>query len=95
MYPLPEDPNSPLPVRALADFAKSTDPVECIVRVYAVRAFQLQPSDPTGLADPYIELRFGDKSENNRKEYIPYSLSPQFGRCLPPSLHSLLGNRSW
>ena len=30
------------------------EPLPCLVRVYVVRAFDLQPKDPNGLADPFV-----------------------------------------
>ena len=48
VYPLPGDPNAPMPPRILDNLPPST-PEECIVRVYIVRAMDLQPNDPSGL----------------------------------------------
>ena len=82
MYPLPEDPSAPRPPSALADYPKMTEPVTCLLRIYALRAFGLQPNDASGLADPYIEVSVGGKRIHNRKEYLPHSIAPEFGRYL-------------
>ncbi|VDP86365.1 unnamed protein product [Echinostoma caproni] len=80
MYDLPEDPTAPLPMRYFDQGAVSTDPEEVIVRVYVVRGIDLQPTDSSGLADPYVEVRVGDKKEDSKKNYIPNTLNPEFGR---------------
>ncbi|XP_052773227.1 myoferlin-like isoform X7 [Mya arenaria] len=79
VYPLPSDPSEELPVKMLAN-VPSTEPEECIVRVYIIRGIDLQPNDPTGLADPYIEVKLGKKKLDSRDEYIPNSINPIFGR---------------
>jgi len=48
VYPLPSDPNQPLPPRLLCNLPPS-EPVECIVRVYVIRAIDLMPQDANGL----------------------------------------------
>ncbi len=48
VYPLPGDPNAPMPLRALSNLPPSA-PEDCVVRVYIVRAMDLQPNDPSGL----------------------------------------------
>jgi len=47
MYPLPDDPAAPLPPRIIQNVPAS-GPVECIVRVYIIKAIDLQPQDPGG-----------------------------------------------
>ncbi|XP_076460960.1 myoferlin-like isoform X2 [Babylonia areolata] len=79
VYPLPPDPNEPLPPRTLSDLPNST-PEECMVRVYVVKATDLQPNDPSGLADPYIEVELGKKKLNSRDNYVPNTIDPIFGR---------------
>ena len=57
VYPLPEDPELPLPPRvynAKALPAKGGCE-ECVVRIYVVDAEGLQPKDSNGLSDPYIK----------------------------------------
>ena len=48
LYPLPDDRGAPLPPKIMQSLPPS-GPVECIVRVYVIRAFDLQPQDPGGL----------------------------------------------
>lgn len=48
--------------------------------VYVVRAFDLAPQDDNGLADPYIKLKIGKRKITDRKNYIPNTLEPTFGR---------------
>lgn len=48
MYELPEDPNETLPPRHL-DTLPSPAPEECVVRVYIIQAYDLQPADPNGM----------------------------------------------
>lgn len=80
LYRLPEDPKLPLPARALERYPQETGPVECLVRVYALRAFQLQAKDLNGLSDPYVRVRIGDTEVDNRKDYLANTLEPVFGR---------------
>ena len=48
VYPLPADPNEEQPIKLLSGMPTS-DPEECIIRIYCVQAIDLQPNDPTGL----------------------------------------------
>ncbi|XP_025096654.1 myoferlin-like isoform X4 [Pomacea canaliculata] len=79
VYPLPQDPSEPLPPPMITNLPPSS-PEECLVRVYVVSALELQPNDPTGLADPYIEIALGKKKMNSRDNYIPNTIDPVFGR---------------
>lgn len=50
VYPLPENPEAPKPPRQLSVWPKKEDfPQQCVVRVYVVRAINLQPQDYNGL----------------------------------------------
>ncbi|KER29905.1 hypothetical protein T265_13290, partial [Opisthorchis viverrini] len=49
IYPLPEDPNEPLPLRYFEKLAVSPEVEECVVRIYIIRAIEIQPSDASGL----------------------------------------------
>ncbi|VDL89995.1 unnamed protein product [Schistocephalus solidus] len=80
VYSLPEDPNAPQPLRYLETEVPKPDPVECIVRVYVIKATDLQPSDPSGLADPYVEILLGKHKVSSKDHYIPNNLNPEFGR---------------
>uniref|UniRef100_A0A0B7A5P3 C2 domain-containing protein n=1 Tax=Arion vulgaris TaxID=1028688 RepID=A0A0B7A5P3_9EUPU len=77
-YPLPADPDLPLPPRIFQNLPKG-DPEECIVRVYVIRAYDLQPCDPNGLADPYLEIELGKQLLSTKDDYIPNTLHPTFG----------------
>ena len=55
-------------------------PLACLVRVYVVRAFDLQPKDPNGLADPFVEVKIGRQRANNRSDYQRATLEPVFGK---------------
>ncbi|KAA3681768.1 myoferlin [Paragonimus westermani] len=89
IYPLPDDPNEPLPMRYFDKLAVSPEVEECIVRIYIIRATEIQPSDSSGLADPYVEIKLGDKKVSSKEKYIPNTLNPEFGcmfqlKCLLP-----------
>ncbi|TGZ59558.1 hypothetical protein CRM22_009034 [Opisthorchis felineus] len=79
IYALPEDPKADLPVRYFKDLMVTPKPEECIVRVYIVKATDLQPNDPSGLADPYIEIKLGNKKVHSKDKYLPNTLNPEFG----------------
>ncbi|KAK2145131.1 hypothetical protein LSH36_700g01069 [Paralvinella palmiformis] len=79
VYPLPGDPNVPMPPRKLKNLPPST-PEECIIRIYIIKALDLQPNDPSGLADPYVDIKLGKNKVNNRDSYLPNTLNPVFGR---------------
>jgi hypothetical protein len=78
IYPLPDDPSLPVPERVFSNLPPSK-PEMCIVRVYIIKAIELQPNDPSGLADPFIKLRLGKRKADNRKDYKPNTLNPEFG----------------
>ena len=97
VYPLPDDPATPLPPRMLSNLP-SSDVEECIVRLYVVQASGLQPNDSSGLADPYIQVKLGKKKMDTRDNYVPNSLNPVFGRygmwfCC--TFVGLLGGLGW
>ncbi|XP_041370601.1 myoferlin-like isoform X3 [Gigantopelta aegis] len=77
VYPLPPDPSEPVPDRILKSVP--TLPDSFTVRVYVVRAIDLQPNDPSGLADPYLEVVLGKTKRNTRDEYLPNTINPVFG----------------
>ncbi|XP_074141635.1 LOW QUALITY PROTEIN: dysferlin [Sminthopsis crassicaudata] len=79
IYPLPDDPAVPLPPRQFHQLP-AQGPQECLVRVYIIRAFGLQPKDPNGKCDPYIKISVGKKSVNDQENYIPSTLEPVFGK---------------
>uniref|UniRef100_A0A3B3TZD4 Myoferlin n=1 Tax=Poecilia latipinna TaxID=48699 RepID=A0A3B3TZD4_9TELE len=55
-------------------------PQECLVRIYVVRGIDLQPKDTNGLCDPYIKITLGRKTIDDRDNYKPNTLNPEFGR---------------
>ena len=55
VYPLPSDPNEEIPVKVLGN-VPSTEPEECIVRIYCIKANDLQPNDPTGLVSQLLSV---------------------------------------
>ncbi|GFO37985.1 Fer-1-related [Plakobranchus ocellatus] len=79
VYPLPPDPSEPLPPKVF-QLLPPSDPEECIIRLYVIRAVDLQPNDPNGLADPYIEVKLGKTKMDTRDDYIPNTICPTFGR---------------
>uniref|UniRef100_A0A8C3SZQ0 Dysferlin n=1 Tax=Chelydra serpentina TaxID=8475 RepID=A0A8C3SZQ0_CHESE len=79
MYPLPDDPRVPVPPRQFHQLpAKGSQ--ECLIRVYIIRAFDLQPKDSNGKCDPYVKISVGKKSINDQDNYIPCTLEPVFGK---------------
>lgn len=78
--------NEKVPPLALSDWnetpwgARPGRPTACLLRVYVVRAFDLQPRDPNGLADPFVELKMGPQRVSNRSEYQRATLDPVFGK---------------
>ncbi|XP_077162073.1 fer-1-like protein 5 isoform X2 [Paroedura picta] len=79
IYPLPEDPNILPPPRQFQELPESF-PLDCLVRIYIVRAFDLQPKDRNGLCDPYVWIKLGKQRMGDREAYIPNTLNPVFGR---------------
>ncbi|XP_058134096.1 fer-1-like protein 5 [Dasypus novemcinctus] len=80
IYPFPEDPKALKPPCQLVVWSNREGwPQECLVRVYVVRALNLQPQDYNGLCDPYVIVKLGDKTLGNRDKYQPNTLDPIFG----------------
>ncbi|XP_024152438.1 myoferlin isoform X2 [Oryzias melastigma] len=79
IYPLPDDPRVPAPPRQFKEIAKS-NPQECLVRIYVVRCTELQSKDSNGKCDPYIKITLGKKTVDDRDNYKPNTLNPEFGR---------------
>ncbi|XP_054846459.1 dysferlin isoform X2 [Eublepharis macularius] len=79
IYPLPDDPTVPVPPRQFHQLP-SRGPQECLLRVYIIRAFDLQPKDSNGKCDPYVKISVGKKSINDQDHYIPCTLEPVFGK---------------
>ncbi|ELK23215.1 Fer-1-like protein 5 [Myotis davidii] len=80
VYPFPENPGAPQPPRQFLVWPHKEDfPQQCLVRVYVVRAINLQPQDYNGLCDPYVILKLGKTKVGNRDMYQPNTLNPIFG----------------
>ncbi|KAL1771885.1 fer-1 5 [Sigmodon hispidus] len=80
IYPFPEDPDAPTPPRQFSSWPETEDfPQMCTVRVYLIRAINLQPQDYNGLCDPYVILKLGQTKLGSRDSYYPNTLDPIFG----------------
>ncbi|CAG0890724.1 unnamed protein product, partial [Cyprideis torosa] len=79
VYPLPGNPNDPMPPKAFGELP-SSEPNEVLVRLYAIRARHLTPSDPGGEADPYIVVKCGKNELSSKKDYRSETLDPVFGQ---------------
>uniref|UniRef100_A0A3B4THD9 Myoferlin n=1 Tax=Seriola dumerili TaxID=41447 RepID=A0A3B4THD9_SERDU len=79
VYPLPDNPGVAPPPRQFRELPDS-GPQECLVRIYVVRAVDLQPKDNNGRCDPYIKISLGKNTIEDRDHYLPSTISPVFGR---------------
>uniref|UniRef100_A0A8C1ZPS1 Dysferlin, limb girdle muscular dystrophy 2B (autosomal recessive) n=1 Tax=Cyprinus carpio TaxID=7962 RepID=A0A8C1ZPS1_CYPCA len=79
IYPLPDDPSMPIPPRQFRKLPPN-GLEECLVRVYIIQAYGLQPKDANGKCDPYVKITLGKKSVDDRDNYIPCTLDPVFGK---------------
>ncbi|CAF0920234.1 unnamed protein product [Rotaria sordida] len=79
VYPLPENSNELLPHRIMEHFP-SNNLEECLIRVYIIRAIDLQPKDSNRKSDPYIEIQLGKIKIDNRDEKILNTTNPIFGK---------------
>ncbi|XP_032085532.1 myoferlin-like isoform X4 [Thamnophis elegans] len=79
IYPLPEDPRILPPPRQFQELPDNVSQ-DCLVRLYIIRGFNLQPKDRNGLCDPYVKIKLGRERMDDREEYIPNTLDPVFGR---------------
>ncbi|XP_072879304.1 fer-1-like protein 5 isoform X4 [Chlorocebus sabaeus] len=80
VYPFPENPDAPKPPLQFLAWPEREDfPQPCLVRVYVVRAINLQPQDYNGLCDPYVILKLGKTELGSRDMYQPNTLDPIFG----------------
>ncbi|XP_068577997.1 myoferlin [Cebidichthys violaceus] len=84
IYPLPDDPGVPAPPRQFRELPES-EPQECLVRLYVVRCLDLQPKDTNGMCDPYVKIALGRKTLDDRDNYKPNTLNPEFGRMFEMS----------
>ncbi|KAK3554312.1 hypothetical protein QTP70_020173 [Hemibagrus guttatus] len=79
IYPLSDDPDVQTPPRLFRELPES-GPQECLVRIYVLRCVDLQPKDNNGLCDPYLKITLGKKTIEDRDNYKPNTLNPEFGR---------------
>ncbi|XP_072883563.1 myoferlin-like isoform X1 [Hemitrygon akajei] len=79
IYSLSDDPNVKMPSRQFIELPDS-GVQECLVRIYIVRAIDLQPKDSNGKCDPYVKISLGKKTIEDRDNYVPNTLSPVYGR---------------
>ncbi|XP_075890689.1 myoferlin-like isoform X2 [Nelusetta ayraudi] len=79
VYPLSDDPGVAAPPRQFRELPDS-GPQECLVRIYVIRATDLQPKDNNGRCDPYIKISLGRNSVDDRDHYLPNTTNPLFGR---------------
>uniref|UniRef100_A0A8C7HHI7 Myoferlin n=1 Tax=Oncorhynchus kisutch TaxID=8019 RepID=A0A8C7HHI7_ONCKI len=84
VYPLSDDPGVPAPPRQFRELPES-GLQECLVRIYVVRCMDLQPKDNNGMCDPYIKISLGKKTKDDRDDYTPNTLNPEFGRMFEMS----------
>ncbi|EQC32228.1 hypothetical protein SDRG_09979 [Saprolegnia diclina VS20] len=64
----------------LVDYTSLTEPKPYEVRVYVLRATNLQPKDRNGLSDPYLRLQLGQNKVNDRDQHQKKTLNPDFYR---------------
>ncbi|KAL4236528.1 C2 domain [Mactra antiquata] len=57
------------------------EPLKVLVRVYVVKGNDLHPADMNGKADPYLVIRLGGTTINDKENYISKQLNPVFGKC--------------
>ncbi|XP_060781969.1 myoferlin [Neoarius graeffei] len=84
VYPLSDDPDVQTPPRQFRELPESK-PQECLVRIYVLRCIDLQPKDNNGLCDPYLKITLGKKTIEDRDNYKPNTLNPEFGRMFEMS----------
>ncbi|XP_041358290.1 otoferlin-like [Gigantopelta aegis] len=59
----------------------SNDPIKVMVRIYVIKANDLHPADINGKADPYLVIRLGSTTMNDKENYVSKQLNPVFGKC--------------
>ncbi|ESN95703.1 hypothetical protein HELRODRAFT_114638 [Helobdella robusta] len=82
-HPLPNDieEDGGAPSNSLFQCLPSNEPLHVLVRVYVVKAIDLHPADINGKADPYIVIKLGQTTINDKENYISKQLNPVFGKC--------------
>lgn len=89
VYPFPENPEAPKPPRQFLLWPKKEDfPQQCVVRVYMVRAINLQPQDTNGLvtrSPKPTALSLPGPSRAQAPPTSPYTQASQSSLRLPTS----------
>ncbi|CAL8381790.1 unnamed protein product [Gadus morhua 'NCC'] len=86
VYPLSDDPGVMAPPRQFRELPDS-GPQECLVRVYIIRAIDLQPKDNNGRCDPYIKITLGRNRIDDSDHYVPNNTNPVFGKMFEMSCY--------
>ncbi|KAK0154254.1 Myoferlin [Merluccius polli] len=86
VYPLSDDPGVMAPPRQFRELPDS-GPQECLVRVYIIRALDLQPKDNNGRCDPYMKICLGRNTIDDSDNYIPNTTNPVFGKMFEMSCY--------
>jgi Ca2+-dependent lipid-binding protein len=53
---------------------------KCVVRLYVLSAYDLASRDNGGFSDPYLKLHLGNKTYNERDNYILDEPNPEFNK---------------
>lgn len=56
------------------------DPKAYQVRLYILKAVNLQPKDRNGLSDPYLKVKLGTEKYSTRKDHLKKTLNPTFNQ---------------
>ncbi|KAG7256565.1 hypothetical protein CRUP_015909 [Coryphaenoides rupestris] len=86
VYPLSDDPGVMAPPRQFRELPDS-GPQECLVRIYIIRAIDLQPKDNNGRCDPYMRISLGRNTVDDSDNYIPNTTNPVFGKMFEMSCY--------
>lgn len=52
-----------------------------ILRIYCVRGIKLRPADQSGSCDSYIVIRLNQQVIDDKKNFVPKSADPFYGKC--------------
>lgn len=64
--------------RSLLDVERLREPQSLVVRIYVLRATNLQSKDANGYSDPYLRLKLGKQVISDRANYKKKTLNPSF-----------------
>lgn len=65
----------------LLDMDTLLKPKPYVVRVYVLKGHSFMGMDDNGLSDPYLKLKLGKVKINDKKNYLPETVNPEFFRC--------------